>query len=190
MEEILLNYLSDFITFTEDEKHQIKELLIIRSFKKGTVLLEQEQISSDSYFIIKGCLRSYYIVNGEEKTTEIFTELEAVSPVCAANGTASLYYISCVEDTALLITNPQIEQTGFEQFPQFETLCRIMSEKLTAKKQSELDNFKISNPEQRYLQLLQTRPDLLQRVPQHQLASYLGIAPQSLSRLRKRIVAR
>jgi DNA-binding MarR family transcriptional regulator len=73
------------------------------------------------------------------------------------------------------------------KFPKFELMCRIMSEELLAKQQVDFDEFKTSSPEQRYLNLLQKRPDLIQRVPQHQLASYLGITPQSLSRLRSRI---
>ena len=63
-----------------------------------------------------------------------------------------------------------------------------MSKELLAKQQINFDKFKTSSPEQRYLNLLQKRPELIQRVPQHQLASYLGIQPQSLSRLRARIL--
>ena len=74
------------------------------------------------------------------------------------------------------------------KFPKFETLCRRLSEELLAKKQIDFDEFKTSSPEQRYLNLLRKRPDLVQRVPQHLLASYLGIKPQSLSRLRARIL--
>jgi len=81
-----------------------------------------------------------------------------------------------------------MEKTIFERFPRFETLCRILSEELLAKNQASFDGFKTSTPEQRYLNLLKTRPDLLQRVPQYQIASYLGIEPQSLSRIRKRLV--
>ena len=78
--------------------------------------------------------------------------------------------------------------TDFEKFPKFETLCRILSEDLLAKQQFDFDEFKTSSPEQRYLNLLERRPDLIQRVPQHQLASFLGIKPQSLSRLKSRIL--
>jgi DNA-binding MarR family transcriptional regulator len=74
------------------------------------------------------------------------------------------------------------------KFPRFDTLCRILSEELLAKQQVDFDAFKTSSPEQRYLNLIDKRPDLIQRVPQHQLASYLGIKPQSLSRLRARIL--
>jgi hypothetical protein len=74
------------------------------------------------------------------------------------------------------------------RFPKFELMCRKLSEELLAKQQMDFDEFRTSSPEQRYLNLLKKRPDLLQRVPQHQLASYLGIQPQSLSRLRARIL--
>jgi DNA-binding MarR family transcriptional regulator len=80
-----------------------------------------------------------------------------------------------------------MEAEIFRKFPKFESLCRIVSEQLLAKNQQNFDEYKTSSPEQRYLHLLKNRPDLLQRVPQHQIASYLGIKPQSLSRLRARI---
>ncbi len=67
-------------------------------------------------------------------------------------------------------------------------MCRIVSEELLAKEQIDFDEFKTSSREQRYLNLLQSRPDLILRAPQQQLASYLGIKPQSLSRLRARIL--
>lgn len=73
------------------------------------------------------------------------------------------------------------------KFPKFDMMCRKLSEELLAKERIDFDEFKTSSPEQRYQTLLQKRPDLIQRVPQHQLASYLGIKPQSLSRLRARI---
>jgi len=92
-----------------------------------------------------------------------------------------------VEDTILIISTPDMEAEMFSKFPKFETLCRILAEEILAKQQMNFDEFKTSSPEQRYLNLLQKRPDLIQRVPQHQLASYLGIKPQSLSRLRARI---
>jgi hypothetical protein len=74
------------------------------------------------------------------------------------------------------------------QFPKFDLMCKKLSEELLAKQQIDFDEFKTSSPEERYMNLLQKRPDLIQRVPQHQLASYLGIQPQSLSRLKARII--
>ena len=96
--------------------------------------------------------------------------------------------VSCIEDTILTVSNSDMEAEINSKFPKFETMCRILSEELLAKQRIDFDEFKTSSPEQRYLNLLQKRPDLIQRVPQHQLASYLGMKPQSLSRLRARII--
>jgi hypothetical protein len=87
-----------------------------------------------------------------------------------------------------MVGTPEMENTILKKFPRFETLWCIVSGELLAENQAFFDNFKTSSQEQDYLQLLKDRPDLLRRVPQYQLASYLGIIPQSLSRLRKRIV--
>lgn len=188
MQDILFDFISKYISLTEDEKNAIVSLDIFRSIKKGTTLLKEGQKSKESYFVLKGCIRAYYIVEGEEKTTAFFTEMEALTPPCVISKTPSDYYISCIEDSILLVSNSDMEAEVNSKFPKFELMCRILSEELLAKQRIDFDAFKTSSPEQRYLNLLQNRPDLIQRVPQHQLASYLGIKPQSLSRLRARIL--
>lgn len=190
MQELLFEFLSRYIPLTEDEKDILISLDIFRSVKKGTILLKEGQQSKEGYFVLKGCIRTFYIIDGEEKTTAFYTELEGLTPNCVISKTPSEYYISCVEDSILTVSNPDMEDEIFNKFPKFETLCRILSEELLAKQQINFDEFKTSSPEKRYLNLMQKRPDLLQRVPQHQLASYLGMKPQSLSRLRARILVK
>lgn len=188
MQNILFDFLSKYVSLTEEEKNKIISLDIFRSVKKGTILLEAGQQSKNSYFILRGCIRKYYILDGEEKTTAFHTEMEAVTPHCVISKTPSEYYISCIEDTILTVSDSDMEAEVNKKFPKFEFLCRVLAENILAKQQIDFDRFKTSSPEQRYLDLLKTRPDLIQRVPQHQLASYLGIKPQSLSRIRTRIL--
>ncbi len=188
MQDILFGFISKYVSLTDDEKNAILSLDIFRSVKKGTTLLKEGQKTKDSYFVLKGCIRTYYILDSEEKTTAFYTEMEALTPPCVINKTPSEYYISCIEDTILIVSNSDMEVEVNSKFPKFETLCRILSEQLLAKQRIDFDEFKTSSPEQRYLNLIQKRPDLIQRVPQHQLASFLGIKPQSLSRLRARLV--
>ncbi len=188
MQNILFDFISKYISLDEEEKNAIVSLDIFRSVKKGTILLEEGQKSKDSYFVLKGCIRKYYIIDGEEKTTAFYTEMEAFTPHCVINKTPSEYYISCVEDSILTVSNSDMGIEVNSKFPKFDIMCRLLSEELLAKQQINFDEFKTSSPEQRYLNLIQNRPDLIQRVPQHQLASYLGIKPQSLSRLRARII--
>ena len=188
MQQILFDFISKYVTLTEEEKNAIGSSDIFHSVKKGTILLKEGQRSKESYFILKGCIRTYYVIDSEEKTTGFYTEMEAFTPPCVISKTPTEYYISCVEDTILSVSNSDMEAEMNGKFPKFETLCRMLSEDLLAKQRIDFDEFKTSSPEQRYFNLLQKRPDLLQRVPQHQLASYLGITPQSLSRLRGRIL--
>ena len=188
MENILFDFIAKYITLTEEEKNAITSLNIFHSLKKGTILLSEGQLSKESYFVLKGCIRSYYMVDSEEKTTAFYTEMDVFNPPCVVTKTPSDHYVSCVEDTILLISNTDMEAEVNSKFPKFEIMCRVLGEELLAKKQINFDEFKTSSPEQRYLSLMESRPDLIQRVPQHQLASFLGIKPQSLSRLRARIL--
>lgn len=188
MKEVLFEFLSNYVALTEEEKSAILSLDIFRSAKKGTILLREGQKSNEGYFVLKGCIRTYYIIDGEEKTTAFYTKMDSLTPHCATSKTPSEYFVSCVENTILTVANLDMEDEMFSKFPKFETLCRMLSEELLAKHQTHFDHFKTSTPEQRYLNLLEKRPDLVQIVPQHQLASYLGIKPQSLSRLRARVL--
>ncbi|WP_128543218.1 Crp/Fnr family transcriptional regulator [Larkinella soli] len=188
MQNILFDFISKYISLTEEEKNAILSLDIFRSMKKGATLLKEGQKSNDSYFVLKGCIRTYYVLDGEEKTTAFYTEMEALTPYCVISKTPSQYFISCIEDTLLLVTNSDMEERVNSQFPKFDIMCRLFSAEVLAKNKIDFDEFKTSSPEQRYLNLLQKRPDLIQRVPQRQLASYLGIKPESLSRLRARIM--
>ena len=187
MEKYLFDFIEQYMPLLEEEKKALIDLDIFRSFKKGTVLLKEGDIIKSGYFVIKGCLRSYYIIDSEEKTTAFCTEFESLTPVSGDDTSRAAHYVSCVEDSIVTVGNPEMEKEMMEKFPRFEKLCLIMSEQLLENNLASFADFKNSTPEQRYLSLLKNRPDLLQRVPQHQIASYLGMTPQSLSRIRKRL---
>lgn len=188
MKDLLFDFISKYVSLNEEEKNAIIELDLFHTVKKGTILLKEGQRSKESYFVLKGCIRTYYVIDGEEKTTAFYTEMEVLTPHCVVSQTPSQYYVSCLEDSILAISNLDMEAEVNSKFPKFETMCKILSEELLAKERIDFDEFKTSSPEERYQNLLLKRPDLIQRVPQHQLASYLGIKPQSLSRLRARIL--
>ncbi len=139
---------------------------------------------------MKGCIRKFYIIDGVEKTTNFYTEMQGEVPECVLNKKPSTYYLSCIEDSIISVSTPEMEADVFTKFPRFETLCRLLSEELLVQNQTSFDHFKNASPHQRYEHLLETRPDLIQRVPQHQLASFLGITPQSLSRLKGRLMSK
>lgn len=183
-----LNDMFNLMNFTEEEWEVINDLTTIREYKKGKILLKAGQFSQMTYYVIKGCLRSYYLVGGEEKVTAFFIEKETFTPTCLVTNKPAEHYLDCLEDCLLSVGTPEMEATIMEKFPRFQILCRNYSEELLVKQKTEFDNFKLASPEQRYIDLATERPDLIQRVPQYQIASYLGLTPQSLSRIRKRLI--
>lgn len=187
MQDILFDFIAKYITITDEEKNALLALDLFHTYKKGVILLKEGQRTQDGYFVLKGCIRKYYIIDGEEKTTAFYTELEGITPHCVKDNAPSEYFIGCIEDSILLVSNEEMGAEINAKFPKFEIMCGKLSEELLAKQELNFDEFKTSSPEQRYLSLMHKRPDLLQRVPLHQLASFLRIKPQSLSRLRARI---
>lgn len=75
MQDLLFNFISKYISLSEDEKDALISLDMFRSVNKGIILLKEGQMSKDGYLVLKGCLRTYYIINGEEKTTAFYTEM-------------------------------------------------------------------------------------------------------------------
>lgn len=188
MRNTLVEMMSNFIDLTNEEKEGILDAFPIKTYQKGTNLLKEGQIAKDAFLVIKGCVREYSMEDGEGKTTAFYTEFQsAVNFDSMANNRPSKYYFTCTEETTVAILNSEKENALYEKFPRFSEVCRVEMEKMLGASQENLSTYKKSTPKERYLNLLENRPDLVQRVPQYQLASYLGVKPETLSRIRKRI---
>ncbi len=174
---------------TEAEMEEIKSHIKINTFEKGTILLREGEYSDKSYSVYKGCVRQYYLVDGEEKTTFFYADGQTIFPHANLEArTPSKYFLDCIEETTLSITSPESEKVIFEKMPKFIPMARASMREELNKYQEMLSTYIMSSPEQRYLDLLKNRPELLNKVPHYQLASYLGVKPESLSRIRKRIM--
>jgi len=187
MADEIMKFITDYIPLSEEEINIIKEQNLIKTYKKDTLLLSEGELAKECYFILRGCVRSYYLINGEERTTEFYTETQTITPVSYVKKQLSEYYLSCLEDCILAVGSPERNKELIEKIPKLESLILQMNSELLVQKQISFDSFKNLSPEMRYLKLLEARPDLLNRVPQYHLATYLGITPVSLSRMRKRI---
>jgi len=164
------------------------ELITIQTYKKGEHLLREGEICAKSYSIVSGCVRQYYLVDGEEKTTFFYTKGQSIfSPNSTSERIPAKYYLSCVEYTTLSIITLENQKEMYARFPMLESMSRMSLQEELNNYQEMLATYITTNPEERYLNLLKHRPELLHRVPQYQLASYLGVTPESLSRIRKRI---
>lgn len=188
MDNKLLNYFQRIMPLSIDEIEAIVNTMSIKQFTKGTILLKEGQISTEAYFVLEGCVRQYYLVDGDEKTSNFFTEEQWVlSMTSFSQQIPSNHYLECCMDSSLVVGNREKEETLYKLFPKLETVSRKVMEKVFAEQQEIVASYATDTPEQRYLKLLKTRPDLFQKIPQYQIASYIGIKPESLSRMRKRL---
>lgn len=173
------------------EVEEVSQAISVENFKKGTVLLKAGEIAKDCYLLLKGCVRQYYVIDGNEKTTSFFVEGQGFSSFkSASKGVPSDHFLECLEDVTLAVLSVKKELELYQKFPNFESLSRSGMEEQLGDYQQMLAKLITAKPEERYLELLEERPDLINRVPQYQLASYLGVSPETLSRIRKRISAK
>ena len=98
------------------------------------------------------------------------------------------HYLECCADSSLVVGNREKEEDLYRQFPKFESISRQVMQKVFSEQQAIMSSYQTDTPEQRYLKLMDSRPNLFQIIPQYQLASYIGVKPESLSRIRKRLI--
>ncbi|WP_068505305.1 Crp/Fnr family transcriptional regulator [Paenibacillus kribbensis] len=189
MKSILFKYMTKFTSLNDEEQQAIAEKIPVEEYKKGTVLLRQGDVPTTCYFVLKGCVRQYSIdKTGKEVTSNFYTEEQAVSIFNRhQQNKPSAYTFTCLEDCTLVVGDLAAKKDMLDEYSQLESMIRKMVEENLGEVQDELASFIASTPEERYKALLRKRPHLVNRVPQHQLASYLGITPESLSRIKKRI---
>jgi CRP-like cAMP-binding protein len=176
---------------TDEEIEVLSQIMTIKTFKKGSFLLKEGQIASYAYFNLKGCVREYYLKDGEEKTISFYIEGDDVAENSSyVLQVPSKHYLECLEDTTLTVVSYQNDKAFKKRFPRLGTRCYETMEEQLGEFQNIAAEYIVSTPEERYLKLVETRPDLLNRVPQYQLASYIGVTPESLSRIRNRLYVR
>jgi CRP-like cAMP-binding protein len=152
-----------------------------------TILLREGKISQKAFYIEKGCIRLWFNNDGKEVTFQFFFEGEAVSSIESFNtNQPSLFNIETVEPSTIRTITKKDFQTIVNSSAEFsKEIQRHIFERLVFYQKLFLSRIK-NNPQKRYEELIKTYPQILQRIPQHYIASYLGITPVSLSRIRNR----
>jgi CRP-like cAMP-binding protein len=169
------------------ELEEYKEFFKKEEIAAKTTLLQEGQVSKTAYIIEKGCIRSWFNNNGKDITFQFFFEGESVASVESfMTNQPSLYSLESLEPCII----NSISRKDFEFILDNSPLIKQEVEKLVFKRlfyyqQLALSRIK-NNPQMRYEELMEQRPEILQRVPQHYIASFLGITPVSLSRIRNR----
>ncbi len=184
-----LNVIQQITPLSQKEKDLLSDALIIRQIPKKFDIVEIGKISREVYFINKGCLQLFYNKDGEDATIFLATENMFLGTFTSfLTQQPSLEGLRSLEDCELLVLPKSALENLYETMPKMNLIIRKILEQRFLSAQSIVTSFVLNKPEERYLQMLEKRPELFQRVPQHILATFLGITPVSLSRIRKRIL--
>lgn len=187
--ESILNNVKKYVTLTDEEVNIFTNLLVIQSVPKKTLLLQEGSVCDFEAFVNKGCLRTYYIdENGFEVILQFLIEDWWVSDIASFSmQQPSQLYIETLENSELFILTPETKEQLLAQVPKFERVFRLLLQRNLSATQNRLIQT-ISKPAQdKYLEFLKKYPTLPQRVAQHYIASYLGISPEFLSKIRNRL---
>ncbi len=187
--EDLIKYISLYTDFTTEEIQSLQAATKKRVYKKGEIIFEEGNISEDIYFVTKGCVRLFYNVDGTDKTAFFYTEGQFI---CAGESYTfnipAIENYQAIEDSEIYIFNKSANDKLLKITPKFEILARIATENELITCQRVIASFVTKSAEQRYIDLLKTQSDLFQRVPQQYIASFLGVSPETLSRIKARVL--
>jgi CRP-like cAMP-binding protein len=191
MKEALRHAMSQTIHIADDEWAALEPHISSKKIKKRDNLIKEGQICTHISFLLRGSMRQYHIVDGEEKTTFFFFDNHfACNYESFLTQQPSDVTIEAMEDCEMLYFSREVMYRLYRLYPKYETMGRMIAENVYMCAIERLKTFLLNSPEERYRRFLQNydAPTILERVPQHYIASYLGITPVSLSRIRARVV--
>lgn len=191
MFEVLFSKVEEKIKLSDVEKDICKSLFSPKKLRKRQYILQQDDICKNLIFVEKGILRSYSVdTKGNEHILQFAPEGWWISDVYSfLTGEAAVYNIEAIEDSELLLISKSSLDELYERVPKFERYFRLLSQANMVATHRRLTASLSDSADEKYLRLLSAYPNIVARVPQHMIASYLGITPETLSRVRKRIVS-
>lgn len=187
--ESLKNQITQYEKFTETDLEIITSKFKYNKFKAKEYILKEGQTSTQLHFIVDGLVRVFYLKEGKEITNYLSCDDGFVSSYSSfINQTRSFEFIQCLEETETLSIDYSEMQNLYELFPQWQKIGRILSEATVICLADRLHKIHSIAAKEKYLDFLKTSPKkIIQRTPLIYIASFLGITPESLSRIRKEI---
>lgn len=188
---ILRGAMDMLVSPTEAEWKVFREAFRERHIARNAVYLHAGDTAGSVGFVASGLFRMVYTVDGEERTKDFQHEGQFTGSLASLLiGTPARFSVVAMEPSVLLEIRRERLFDLSDRFPVWDRMRRNYAEQLFLYKEAREASLLLDSPEERYLQFLRERPDLLQRVPLKHIASYLGITPEALSRIRRRTLHR
>ncbi|WP_029282288.1 Crp/Fnr family transcriptional regulator [Pedobacter sp. R20-19] len=182
----LYNHIKKFVSLSSGEEEILAALLKTVSVNKKAFLLEQGQMCKANYFVVKGCIRLYFIdIKGAEQTTQFAIENWWLSDLTSfLFQKPSEFFIQAAETTEVIAIAHHHYEEMFTQLPKLERYFRLVLQKSHQAAQMRIRYLYSMTAEERYHHFNASFPEFVQRIPQYMLASYLGFTPEFLSKIR------
>jgi len=187
----LLQYFDQRIVLRDQERDLIKNIYELRKYNKKDFIFEQGELCRIESFVVKGSCKVFHTDNkGQEHILYFAFKDWWVSDIASFNSNdPAIMSAQALEETYVLSINPEKKEKLFAQIPQLERMFRIITQRTLSVLQKRFFLAMSGSAKDRYLQLIERHPKIEQLVPQYQIASYLGILPESLSRMKKQLHA-
>lgn len=170
---------------TEEEWLYLSRDFTVLNLKRGEFLVREGEFCRHVAFVNSGMIRAFIAADGKEYIQGFINEGEYISEYASfLTGRPANMHMDALEDSELILLSRESMQAGYEQFPVFERMGRKVAEELFIYFNDRNISLLTQSPEERYRRLLENEAYLLQKVPQYMIASYLGVTPEHLSRIR------
>lgn len=189
MSELLRSNFARRIALSDEEFERCLAFFIPRNIRKKQFILQEGDVCKHITFVTSGCLRAYTVDReGQEHVIQFAIEDWWISDLQSfLSGKPATYTIDALEDSQVLLLEKEARDRMLETVPRLERYFRLLQEANYVATHHRIEESLSASAEERYLDFIRTYPSLVQRIPQNQIASYLGITPQSLSRIRKEL---
>ena len=189
MYELFFQNFNKKVAITEEEETLIKTYLTPKKLRKKQYLLQEGDICKTYAFVEKGALRAYSADdNGNEHIIQFGLEGWIISDMYSfLTGEPATYNIDAIEDAELVLISKSAHDELLQKLPKYETFTRLNITGAYIAMQKRITSIISSPLEELYANFTALYPDIVQRVPQHMIASYMGLTPETLSRIRRRI---
>ncbi len=187
--QALIHYFENFLPLSKEEKLFVEEAFKQRKIKRRQFILQEGEISKYNTFVVEGCFRMYFVdEKGKEHNLQFAIENWWIGDIGSFHSEEpSKLYIEALENSVILQIEKQDQLKLFVDYPKFNRIFRVFTENALVSTQRRILQNISSTAEERYLDFLKRYPHFFNRISNVQIASYLGVTPEFLSTIRKKI---